>query len=147
MVDLALWRPSARAETAGRSGASWNDQTNRAIQATKTDAFQASRALALESIAVLDTIRSLGGVPGLMVRLPAPKDAKPEIAVAAAAHTMLGTVSVAPGHVGRRVRGALTTEPDNPSRAASGGVRQAVADAVFAVRDRDGWNVAKNAPR
>ena len=35
--------------------------------------FNATRALALESIAVLDTLRSVAGQPGFMVRLSAPR--------------------------------------------------------------------------
>jgi len=124
----------------------WNDQTNRAIQATNTDAFQASRALALESVAVMDTIRSLGGVPGLMARLPAPKDAKAEIAVAAAAHTML--VHLFPARqatLDAAFEASLTTEPPGSARQHAVAFGQAVSDAIFAERDRDGWNVAKTA--
>jgi hypothetical protein len=61
----------------------WNDQVNRAIQETSTDAFNASRDLALESIAVLDTIRSINGGPTFLVRLPATRDIDPGIAAAA----------------------------------------------------------------
>ena len=47
----------------------WNDQANQAIQLTATDPFKASRALAIESIAVFDTIRSVNREPGFLVRL------------------------------------------------------------------------------
>src|SRR5579862_8026806 len=67
----------------------WNDQVNRAIQVSSTDPFSASRDLALESVAVLDAIRSVEGGPSLLVHLAAPKDAKSAIAAAGAAHAML----------------------------------------------------------
>jgi hypothetical protein len=67
----------------------WNAQTNLSIQASWMDPFMATRALALESIAVLDTLRSQAGMPGFLVCLPAPADARPGIAASAAAHAML----------------------------------------------------------
>jgi membrane-associated phospholipid phosphatase len=142
---IACGGPAARAEPPADPVLSWNDQTNRAIQATETDAFQASRALALESIAVLDTVRSLAGAPGLMVRLAAPKDVKPEVAVAAAAHAMLRHLFPSrQAALDATLEAALAAEPDNPSRARAVAFGEAVADAVFAVRDRDGWNLTRN---
>lgn len=41
----------------------WNDQTNPAIEATEADPFAASRALAMESLAVFNTIQSIVGMP------------------------------------------------------------------------------------
>jgi membrane-associated phospholipid phosphatase len=122
----------------------WNDQTNRAIQATRTDAFQASRALALESIAVLDTVRSLAGAQGLLVRLSAPREAKAEIAVAAAAHAMLSHLFPARrAALDAAMAAALANEPAGPARDQAVAFGEAVAEAVFAVRDHDGWNVSK----
>jgi len=140
--------PAARAERpAADPVLLWNDQTNRAIQATNTDAFQASRALALESVAVLDTVRSLAGAQGLMVRLPAPKDARTEIAVASAAHTMLVRLFPAcQAALDAAFEASLTAEPSTPARSRAIAFGEAVAEAVFAERDRDGWRVAKTAP-
>jgi membrane-associated phospholipid phosphatase len=119
----------------------WNDQANRAIQATGTDPFQASRALALESIAVFDTMRSINGNAGFLVRLPSPGDVNPEIAVTAAAHSMLDRLFPSRHAVlGRAFAVALDREPAGPVRSRSIGFGEAVADAVLALRDRDGWN-------
>jgi hypothetical protein len=121
----------------------WNDQTNRAIQATSTDAFQASRALALESIAVFDTIRSLDGGPVFLVRLPAPSGLNQGIAAAAAAHAMLSHLFPARrAALDAVLEAALARQPPDPAHDRAAVFGKAVADAVFAVRDRDGWNAA-----
>jgi large repetitive protein len=119
----------------------WNDQTNRAIQLTRTDAFSASRALALESIAVLDTVRSLNGAPCFLLRLPAATGLMPRVAVSAAAWRMLSRLfpSQRDG-LDAAFRRSLAGVPADSTRERSEAVGAAVADAVFAVRDRDGWN-------
>jgi hypothetical protein len=118
----------------------WNDQTNRAIQATSTDPFRASRALALESIAVLDTVRSIAGAPGFLVRLPGSRDLSPDIAVAAAAHAMLGHLFPERQAALDAVLSASLADKSGPVRNRSVAFGKAVADAVFARRENDGWN-------
>jgi membrane-associated phospholipid phosphatase len=147
LLAMGLTLTAARAQVAqlGHAGGDpvllWNDQTNQAIQKSGTDAFRASRALALESIAVLDTIRSIGGTSGFLVRLPVPGNVKPEIAVAAAAHTMLLHLFPARRAALDAVFDAsLANEQAGRARSVAFGV--AVAEAVFAVRDRDGWNAS-----
>jgi Leucine-rich repeat (LRR) protein/membrane-associated phospholipid phosphatase len=131
----------------------WNELTNRAIQATATDAFEASRALAMESIAVLDTIRSIDGTPAFLVRLSAPRDISVTIAVAAAAHAVL--VHLFPtrrGVLDGALAAALVHEPGGPSLARAVTFGEAVAGAVIMSRDGDGSmtpdgpNRAGNAP-
>ena len=119
----------------------WNDQANLAIQLTNTDPFKASRALAIESIAVFDTIRSMNAVPGFLVRLPVPGEMKASIAIASAAHIALLRLfperrAALDGTYAR----AIAQEPESAIRARSVRFGQAVAEAVLAVRDRDGWN-------
>jgi membrane-associated phospholipid phosphatase len=121
----------------------WNDQVNRAIQETLTDAFHASRDLALESIAVLDTIRSIDGGPTLLVRLRAPPDVNPDVAAAAAAHTMLNhLLPVRHAALDAALAVSLAHEAPGPVRDQAVAFGKAIADAVFAVRDRDGWDAA-----
>jgi membrane-associated phospholipid phosphatase len=121
----------------------WNDQTNRAIQATKTDPFVASRALALESIAVLDTIRSIQGEPAFLVRLPAPSDVPMEVAVAAAAHAMLSHLfMVRQAALDAALASELARQPAGLSRRRATEFGRAVADGVIAMREQDGWNAA-----
>jgi membrane-associated phospholipid phosphatase len=117
----------------------WNDLANRAIQATGTDAFEASRALAIESIAVLDTIKSIDGTPAFMVRLAAPRDISVNVAVAVAAHTVLSHLFPTRRSVlDAALAEALIHEPAGPAlnRAISFG--NAVANAVIMLRDEDG---------
>jgi len=125
----------------------WNDQTNIAIQATSTDAFTASRALALESIAILDTIRSIDGGPTLLLRLPAPHGIKPEVAVAASGHEMLTLLFPARrAALDAALDAVLANEPVAPARDRAVAFGKAVANAVFAVRARDGWDAEGTLP-
>lgn len=119
----------------------WNAQTNLSIRASWMDPFMATRALALESIAVLDTLRSQAGMPGFLVRLAAPADARPGIAASAAAHAML--VHLFPSRravLDAAFAGSLAASPPDPKRARAVAFGEAVAAAVIAIRDPDGWN-------
>ena len=121
----------------------WNQHTNRAIQTTAMDPFKATRALALESIAVFDTMRSLAGQPGFLVRLPAPADVPPDVAASAAAHAML--VYLFPdlkAQLDAALVQSLAAFPAHERRARAVAFGKAVAAAVIAMRDRDGWNAA-----
>ena len=145
VAALALTLTAATARPAKASADPvlvWNDQTNRAIQVTSTDPFRASRALALESIAVFDTVRSIAGAPAFLARLPGARDVvKPGIAAAAAAHSMLCLLF--PMHrpaLDAVFAASLAEEPAGPARDRAVAFGEATATAVFAVRDRDGWN-------
>ena len=117
----------------------WNDQANRAIQATLTDAFAASRALAIESIAVLDTIKSIDGAAAFLVRLPAPRDISANIAAASAAHAALNHLfPTQHAALDRALAAALAHEPVGPARARAVAFGKSVAEAVIMVRDEDG---------
>jgi hypothetical protein len=119
----------------------WNDQTNQAIRDTAADPFQASRDLALESIAVLDTVRSIASAPCFLVRLPGARDLNPTIAVAAAAHAML--VHLFPARraaLDAALETSLVDAPAGTERDRATAFGNAVADAVYARRDDDGWN-------
>jgi Leucine-rich repeat (LRR) protein len=117
----------------------WNDQTNRAIQATRADPFVASRDLALESIAVLDTIRSMRGEPAFLVRLPSPGDSPTEAAIAAAAHGVLShlfpTRQLALDAV---LASELAKWPADEARHRATDFGRAMADGVIARREEDG---------
>jgi Leucine-rich repeat (LRR) protein/membrane-associated phospholipid phosphatase len=117
----------------------WNELTNRSIQATATDAFEAPRALAMESIAVLDTIRSIAGTPAFLVRLAAPRGVSVNVAVAAAAHQVL--VHLFPSRhavLDGALAASLMHEPANPALAQAISFGEAVADAVLMLRGADG---------
>lgn len=146
---MALTLASACAEVIHLDPASgdpvliWNDQTNQAIQATSTDPFRASRALALESIAVFDTVRSIAGAPGFLARLPAPQDVKPAIAAASAAHSMLGLLfPTRRAALDEAFAAEIANEPAGSARDQAVAFGDMMANAVYAMRDRDGWNAA-----
>ena len=119
----------------------WNDQTNRAIQATATDAFAASRALALESVAVLDTVKSIDGAPAFLVRLSAPRDVVVGRAISAAAHAMLLHLFPAQqAALDDAYAVSLAGAPEGADRSRSSDFGQVMADAVISIRDDDGWS-------
>jgi hypothetical protein len=124
----------------------WVDQTNRAIQDTSTDPFQASRALALESIAVLDTVRSIASAPGLLVRLPGAPDLDPAVAAAAAAHAMLCHLFPSrSAALDAALDTSLAGAPADPARDRAVAFGTAVADAILARREEDGWKAKEAA--
>jgi membrane-associated phospholipid phosphatase len=121
----------------------WNDQTNRSIQATGADAFHASRILALESIVVLDTLKSIDGMPAYFVRLPAPRDISASIAAGAAAHAML--VHLFPTRqaaLDAALNYTLASEPDGAPRARAAAFGEALAAALISRREGDGAEAA-----
>ena len=137
------WVPRSRspAQAANDPVLIWNEQTRLAIQETATDPFQASRDLALESIAVLDTVRSIASAPCFLVRLPGARDLNPAIAAAAAARTML--VHLFPARrtaLDAALETSLVDAPMGLERARAIAFGNAVADAVYARRADDGWN-------
>lgn len=141
-VGLAVAPAAAEPDhAAGDPVLLWNDQTNRAIRETGTDPFQASRDLALESIAVLDTVRSIASAPGFLVRLPGARDLNPTIAAAAAAHSML--IHLFPARrtaLDAALEASLAADAAGPERDGAIAFGKAVADAVYARREDDGWN-------
>lgn len=117
----------------------WNDLTNRAIQATAADAFEAPRALAIESIAVLDTLKSIDGTPAFLVRLLPPRGVSARVAVAAAAHEVLSRLFPARRAVlDAAFAAAVVNEPVGPALGRSVAFGEAVANAVIMLRDEDG---------
>jgi Leucine-rich repeat (LRR) protein/membrane-associated phospholipid phosphatase len=117
----------------------WNDQTNRAIQVTETDPFQATRDLAMESLAVLDTVRSLSGKPAFLVRLPPPVGVSMRIAVTSAAHTMLTHLFPDDATVlDAALAAALAAEPVGPARDRALAFGKSVAEALVMRREDDG---------
>jgi membrane-associated phospholipid phosphatase len=121
----------------------WNDQVNRVIQVTRTDAFQASRVLALESIAVMDTVRSIEGTPAFMLSLAAPHDIPVSAAVAAAAHTVLTHLFPArQAALDAALAYALGNDPAGTERDQAAAFGKVVANALIMLRDEDGWNAS-----
>ena len=131
----------------------WIAQTNLSIQAAEANPFQASRVLALESIAVLDTIKSLAGAPAYLVRLAAPRGLPVGPAVSAAAHRVLSQLfpERRPA-LDDALAAALADDPPGPAQIQAMAFGRTMADNVLAARSGDGWNAkpglsrAGNAP-
>lgn len=139
LVRLTSTAPAVPARAAVDPVLFWNDQTNRSIQATAADPFRASRALAIESIAVLDTFKSVDGGAAFMVRLAAPKNIPAGVAASAAAHALL--VHLFPTRVAALDAAfvyALADERPDPSRALAIAFGEAMAAAAIARREEDG---------
>jgi hypothetical protein len=102
----------------------------------------ATRALALESIAVLDVVNALDGAPGYWVDLdPAAEGLSVGAAVAGAAHRVLAALF--PGQqaaLDAALALRLVGEPEGEARERALDFGEAVADAVLALRAGDGWN-------
>jgi Leucine-rich repeat (LRR) protein/membrane-associated phospholipid phosphatase len=114
----------------------WIEQANRAIKGTSADPFYASRALALESIAVLDTVRSMSGNSAFLVRLPAPPGISKGSAIAAAAHAMLSHLFPTRGPaLDAALSFALAEEPAGPTRGRARMFGKAIADGVIAMSE------------
>ncbi len=67
----------------------WNQLALAAIKKDASTPEFASRALAMESLAVFDVVSAIDGTPGYLVNMSAPSDADVNAAVAQAAHDVL----------------------------------------------------------
>src|SRR5205085_12403748 len=67
----------------------WNQATLDAIRLDASAPPMASRALAMVSTAIFDTVSAVEGTPGYLVKLTPPAGASAEAAAAAAAHKVL----------------------------------------------------------
>jgi hypothetical protein len=76
----------------GNAVLQWNAAALNAIQLSALDPVTAARALAMESVAVLDSINAIDNTPSFLVHLDAPADASADAAVTAAAHEILDTL-------------------------------------------------------
>ena len=117
----------------------WNQQALDAIQATAATPPFASRALALESIAVFDVLNAIQHRPGYLVDLDAPHRISSTAAVAAAAKRILSdTFPDQKAVFAAELTKSLEAVPDGPREARGVAFGNAIADAVIAVRADDG---------
>ena len=117
----------------------WDQIALDAVQATATDPEFTSRALAIESIAVLDASNAIGGIPGFLVSLAAPAGISASAAIAAAAHEAL--VKLLPGAkvaLDAQFSASLALETPGTLTDAAVAFGTAMADAVLAIRAADG---------
>ena len=117
----------------------WNQTTLNAI-ATDADApTVASRALAMESLAVYDVISAIDGTPGYLIKVTAPADASADAAVAAAADTMLDTLYPAQAATfDAQLATELAAIPDGQGKSDGVALGVEVAQDIIALRANDG---------
>ncbi|HLJ65403.1 MAG TPA: vanadium-dependent haloperoxidase, partial [Stellaceae bacterium] len=120
----------------------WDQIALNAIVATASDTVTASRALAMESLAVLDTVNAIDNTPSYLVHLGAPADASVSAAVAAAAHEIL--VSLYPQQ--KSVLDALFAQSlavvqNGQGKIDGVALGTTIADDILKIRANDGSNV------
>ena len=119
----------------------WNQHTLDAIQASGSTPLYATRALAMESIAVFDVLNAIDNAPAYMVDLDAPHAISATAAVAAAAHCILTyTFPTQTAVFDCDLAQSLAAVPDGKRESAGVAFGEAVADALIALRAEDGWD-------
>src|SRR5215207_2301298 len=117
----------------------WNQHTLDAIQASGSTPLYATRALAMESIAVFDVLNAIDNAPAYMVDLNAPHAISATAAVAAAAHCILTyTFPTQTAVFDCDLAQSLAAVPDGKRESAGVAFGEAVADALIALRAEDG---------
>ena len=120
----------------------WNDRTLTAIAQDpnlNANPPRASRALALESIAVYDVVRAINDQPGYLVNLEPPAGISVDAAIAGAAERILSYIFQNQTHAFQAALDeSLQRVPDGPGETQGVAFGQAVADAVIALRANDG---------
>jgi hypothetical protein len=117
----------------------WNQTTLQAI-ATDADApTVASRALAMESLAVYDAISAIDGTPGYLIKVTARADASADAAVAAAADTMLDNLYPAQAaNFDAQLAADLAAIPAGQGKSDGVALGVEVAKDIIALRANDG---------
>src|SRR5918994_4096970 len=109
----------------------WNQHTLDAIQASGSTPLYATRALAMESIAVFDVLNAIDTAPAYMVDLNAPHAISATAAVAAAAHRILTyTFATQTSVFASDLAQSLAAVPDGKKERAGVAFGEAVADAL-----------------
>ncbi|MER2264066.1 hypothetical protein [Methylobacterium oxalidis] len=109
------------------------------IEHPSEDPAYASRAMAMESLAVHDVLQAIHDKPGYLVDLDAPDGISTEAAISAAAHEIL--VKLYPGSeraLDRLLHTSLRDVPDGQAEDEGVAFGRAVAEAVIANRANDG---------
>ncbi|MCE9591652.1 MAG: hypothetical protein K8S99_14140, partial [Planctomycetes bacterium] len=117
----------------------WDTQLLNAIAQTASYPTYASRAMAIESIAVYDTVQAIEGLPGYMVTTTAPAGANPTAAAAAAAHRVL--VALFPARKAifdAQLVNDLAAITDGQSETDGVTLGEAIADDILLLRANDG---------
>ena len=120
---------------------SWNTTLLEAIRLDSSTPPYASRAMAMESLAVYDVLNAINGTPGYLVKTSAPAGASVDAAIAQAAHDIL--VYLYPGQsasLDAKLATALAAVASGHGKTDGIALGAAVATQVIALRSTDGWN-------
>jgi hypothetical protein len=129
--------PTGSADAAVR----WNQIALQAIKTNASDPDFASRALAMESLAVFDAVSAIDGTPGYLLNMTAPADADANVAAAQAAHDVLTYLFPAQkATFDAALASALGAIPDGQGKTDGIALGAAVAAQIIALRANDGWN-------
>jgi hypothetical protein len=119
----------------------WDQATLKAIATDASTPPFASRALAMESLAVYDTVTGIDGGHGYLVNMTAPSGASADAAVAAAADTILDYLYPAQApKFDAQLAADLAAIADGTAKSDGIAFGIAVADKIIALRANDGWN-------
>ena len=119
----------------------WNRIALQSIAASAVMPEFASRALAIESIAIFNVISAINGTRGYLFNATAPAGASPGAAVAQAAHDAL--VNLFPSQkaaLDALLATSLAAIPDGADKVTGVAFGASVAARVIALRANDGWN-------
>ncbi len=119
----------------------WTETLLSAIGTEVMDATEASRALAIQSIALHDVVAALDGDAAFLVAFNAAADAASEVAIAYAAYEALSylfpnQIADFDAALATALSGVALGDAFDAGRA----LGEAVAESVIALRDSDGWD-------
>ena len=118
----------------------WNQQLLNSMQALALDPEMGSRAMALESVAVQDTIAAVEGRAGFLVSLSGGAGLNKSAALSAAAHDVLAYLFPTQKAALDATLAQVLSQLGVTSGSASVTFGSRIAAADIAIRDRDGWN-------
>jgi hypothetical protein len=125
----------------------WNQRALDAVQADASTPPYATRALAMESLAVFDVVSAIGDTPAYMVDLDAPDGISAAAAVAAAAHRILSySFPAEKAMFDAELAESLVGVPDGAEESAAVAFGGAVADAIIELRADDGSDAVVSYP-
>ncbi len=119
----------------------WNEATLEAIRLDATPPPMAARGMAMVSLAMLDVVNAIEGTPSYMVSFPASATISTGAAISTAAFQVLSYLY--PGQAANHLAAnsaVLSSIPEGEAKANAVALGTLVAEAIIALRARDGWN-------
>ncbi len=131
-------------EPTGNGGApvlTWNDIALQAIADNASNPLEASRVLAMQSVAVYDVVAALDASPAFRIATDADAGASLDAAVATASYFVLNYAFPAFGaELDAYLAESLADVPDGANEDAGIALGLEIASRVVDIRDQDGWD-------